>query len=170
MMWKREQHPLYQVTAEHKLPWSHQTLDIWKIYPQKPQTSLHLPVNTLESSWRKVSPGKSRVPWVHSHATTKWQDHNKSAPEGMSTDRVSSRYKAEPQTCFRKTKEQFAGNKKLSLTCYIAGFKDIVYKRRLEVDLYQVCISIAPRGLVLNSRHWDLSQKVFMAPSLFAFH
>lgn len=60
--------------------------------------------------------------------------------------------------------------KKLSLTGDIAGFKDKIYKRRLEADLYWVYISIAPRGLVLNSRHWDLSKEVFMAPSLFAFH
>lgn len=31
-------------------------------------------------------------------------------------------------------------------------------------------MSRTPTDLILNSRHWDLSQKLFMAPSLFACH
>lgn len=87
-------------------------------------------------------PWQKQGPLSLTHATTKWQDRNKSAWEGMWTDRVSDRRKAEPQTYFSKTKEKATGNKMLSLTCYIAGLKRKICKQGLETDLYQLCISI----------------------------
>lgn len=85
-------------------------------------------------------------------------------------DRVSDGCKIKPQTCFRRTKEKTVGNKNVLLTCSIAGFNNNILKQRLEADFNWVYMSRTPRDFILNSRLWDLSQKVFTASSLFAFH
>lgn len=133
------------------------------------QTFLRLPINMLESSWRKVPSGKSSLPLrvsqpCNHHMAKTWQK----CPN-WNVDQQTD----QGENCWEKNKNKQTkqtNKTQLSLTCYIAGFEDKIYKRRLKGNLYWVCISTAPRGLIWNSRHVDLSQKVLMAPSLFAFH
>lgn len=113
---------------------------------KKPQTSLYLSINTLESSWRKVPAGKSRLPlspWPCNHQRAR---PLKKCPKGNVDQQGVQQMQSWTADLFQTDQEEICWKQEVLINL----LHSCIWRQNLPMVVGRGFIT---RGLILNSRH-----------------